>query len=90
MDVVSEALSRGAVGARWFDAKPARAAIERRAADRDVGTRELAIDLGLDRRTVQRLLLRDRLRSDTADRIAVALGKHPSELWPEWFAQEAV
>lgn len=28
---------------------------------------------------------RERLRYDTADRIAVGLGRHPSELWPEWF-----
>jgi len=31
------------------------------------------------------VLGRDRLRYDTGDRIAVCLGRHPSELWPEWF-----
>jgi lambda repressor-like predicted transcriptional regulator len=36
------------------------------------------------------VLSRDRLRSDAADRIAVVLGRHPSELWPEWFADEQV
>jgi len=37
------------------------------------------------RSTVHRVLGRDRLRYDTGDRIAVCLGRHPSELWPEWF-----
>jgi hypothetical protein len=46
--------------------------------------------LQVDRSTLHRLLSRDRLRSDAADRIAVTLGRHPSELWPEWFADEQV
>lgn len=45
----------------------------------------LAEVLRVDRSTLYRVLSRDRLRSDTADRIAVALGRHPFELWPEWF-----
>ena len=39
--------------------------------------------LQVDRSTLHRLLSRDRLRSDAADRIAVTLGRHPSELWPD-------
>ena len=46
----------------------------------------LADILRLDRSTLYRVLGRDRLRYDTADRIAVCLGRHPSELWPEWFS----
>ncbi|MGH3264465.1 MAG: hypothetical protein ACRDNS_20995 [Trebonia sp.] len=39
----------------------------------------------IDRRTLQRLLVRRAVRSDTADRIAIALGRHPSEIWSQWF-----
>ena len=46
--------------------------------------------LQVDRSTLHRLLNRDQLRSDAADRIAVTLGRHPSELWPDWFADEQV
>jgi lambda repressor-like predicted transcriptional regulator len=35
---------------------------------------------------LQRVLAKRSVRSDTADRIAVALGRHPWELWPEWFS----
>jgi lambda repressor-like predicted transcriptional regulator len=48
---------------------------------------DLACLSGVDRRALQRIRARSRIRWDAADRIAVALGHHPSELWPEWFAQ---
>lgn len=44
--------------------------------------------LRVDRGTLHRLLTRDRTRSVTADRIALTLGRHPRELWPEWLAEE--
>jgi lambda repressor-like predicted transcriptional regulator len=49
-----------------------------------------SVALRVDRSTLHRLLNRDQLRSDAADRIAVTLGRHPSELWPDWFADEQV
>jgi lambda repressor-like predicted transcriptional regulator len=55
------------------------------AARRQVSLAEVAVLLRLDPRTVERVLARPRLRSDTADTLAVALGHHPCELWPEWF-----
>lgn len=41
--------------------------------------------IGLHRSTIQRLFKRERLRWDAADNVAVALGRHPCELWPTWF-----
>jgi hypothetical protein len=77
------ALDRRSV--RWFPAEPARRALYRLARDRRVPLTHLARLVALDRRTIQRLARRDRLRVDAADRIAVALGRHPCELWPTWF-----
>ena len=68
-----------------FPAAPARAAVTRLAQARQLSTTDLAVSLGLDRSTLQRLFTRERLRYDAADAIAVALGRHPSELWPDWF-----
>jgi lambda repressor-like predicted transcriptional regulator len=48
-------------------------------------TTHLAALLALDRRTLQRLSSRPYIRRDAADRLAVALGRHPSEIWVEWF-----
>jgi lambda repressor-like predicted transcriptional regulator len=48
-------------------------------------TTHLARTLSLDRRTLQRLSTRPYIRRDAADRLAVALGRHPSEIWVEWF-----
>ena len=50
---------------------------------------ELAAQIGLDRRTVQRVASRAWIRRDAADRLAVALGRHPSEIWLNWFPTEA-
>ena len=70
----------------YFPAEPARRALRRLAADRDISIVDIALAAGIDRCTLQRLFTRDRLRYDAADNIAVALGHHPCELWPEWFA----
>lgn len=41
--------------------------------------------LGTSVRQVQRWLTGSRLQEDTADRMATALGLHPTMLWPEWY-----
>ena len=70
---------------RSFPALPARTRLLQRAAAHDIPLTELCDVLGLPRRTLHRVLASDRLRWDAADRVAVALGAHPSELWPDWF-----
>ena len=77
-------------GAPFFPAAPARRLVARVVADCDGNLTAASAALQVDRSTLHRLLSRDRLRSDAADRIAVRLGRHPSELWPEWFADEQV
>jgi lambda repressor-like predicted transcriptional regulator len=77
-------------GAPFFPAAPARQLVARVIADCDGNLTAASVTLQVNRSTLHRLLSRDRLRSDAADRIAVALGRHPSELWPEWFADEPV
>ena len=69
----------------YFPAEPARRALRRLAASRDDSICAIAENIGVDRDTLHRLFTRDRLRWDAADRIAVALGYHPCQLWPEWF-----
>ncbi len=68
----------------YLPSQPAQVAL-RNLLDGDADLVALADVLRLDRSTLHRLLGRDRLRYDAADRIAVALGRHPYELWPEWF-----
>jgi len=68
-----------------FAAQPARDAVARYATRRQPPITEVATALGLDRSTLLRLHTRDWLRYDAADHIAIALGQHPSELWPDWF-----
>lgn len=69
----------------YFSCDPARTALQRLGED-NVNLSFLAEVLRVDRSTLYRVLSRERLRYDTADRIAVALGRHPYELWPEWFS----
>ena len=69
-----------------FPAEPVRARLRALAADEHASVVDLARRLGIDRRTVQRVFTRDWLRSDAADRLAVALGHHPFEIWDSWFA----
>jgi lambda repressor-like predicted transcriptional regulator len=69
----------------WFPAEPARRALRRLADGTDTSICAIADNIGVDRDTLHRLFTRDRLRWDAADRIAVALGYHPCQLWPEWF-----
>ena len=72
----------------FFAAAPAQRLLARAVADCDGNLTATSVALRVDRSTLHRVLNRDRLRSDAADRIAVVLGRHPSELWPEWFADE--
>jgi len=76
--------------APFFPTVPAWRLVARVVADCDGNLTAASAALQVDRSTLHRLLSRDRLRSDAADRIAVTLGRHPSELWPEWFADEPV
>jgi lambda repressor-like predicted transcriptional regulator len=45
----------------------------------------IAPELGLTEHHLTKLLRRPFMRDVTADRIAIALGMHPCQLWPEWF-----
>jgi lambda repressor-like predicted transcriptional regulator len=71
--------------AAYLPAQPARELLVRVAADRQLSVSGLAVCLGIDRSTLYRLLYRDEVRYDAADHLAVALGRHPVEIWPEWF-----
>ena len=44
---------------------------------------QIARQTGMTARTIQRYKT-DGLTHNQADRIAVALGRHPSELWTDW------
>lgn len=77
-------------GAPFFPAAPAQRLVALVVADCDGNLTAASAALQVDRSTLHRLRSRDRLRSDAADRIAVVLGRHPSELWPEWFDNEQV
>jgi lambda repressor-like predicted transcriptional regulator len=68
-----------------FPAEPARQLLLARADLHNLTLTEVGDILGLPRRSLHRLLASSRLRWDAADRVAVALGHHPSELWPTWF-----
>jgi hypothetical protein len=70
----------------WYDAAPLIVELRRCAQRREQSIVDLAQELRIDRRTLQRVLAKRSVRSDTADRIAIGLGRHPGELWPEWFA----
>lgn len=52
--------------------------------DRYGGVSALARALGVDRANATRWR-RNGIPMDTADRIAVRLGWHPVEIWPEWY-----
>lgn len=68
-----------------FSSEPARRLLLARADVHNATLTEVGDTLGLPRRTLHRVLASSRLRWDAADRVAVALGHHPSELWPAWF-----
>lgn len=70
---------------RYFPAEPARLALRSLLADTQASLVATARAIGVDPATLHRLFTRDLIRHDAADHIAVALGHHPSEFWPEWF-----
>lgn len=46
----------------------------------------IAEALGVTRRTTHRYFAGDgMIREEQADRAAEVLGRHPSEIWPDWF-----
>lgn len=71
----------------WLPVEPLMLLVQARL--RQVPQAVLARQLGVTERTLRRLAVRGRLRSDSADRLAVALGHHPSEIWSEWFPLES-
>lgn len=73
---------------RWFSSAPIRQMVEDRRLAGE-GLNVVAKQAGVTRRWLQRVIAAERLRSDAADALAVALGHHPCELWPEWFEGEA-
>ena len=83
-----------ATQARWeqsgrppamFPAEPARKALMELALRRQLSLMEAALEIHLDEVTARKVFLRRWLPWDRADHIAVALGRHPSELWPDWY-----
>jgi len=67
-----------------FSTAPIQRLLQHRAAEHNLSLLELADVLRVPHRTLVRVLSRPQLRWDTADRLAVALGHHPGELWPTW------
>ena len=72
-------------GAALFPAEPARRAIDEFASTRRITLGEAAAHLHLDAALVQAVFQRRWVPWEAADAIAVALGHHPCDLWPEWF-----
>ena len=66
-------------------AAPARRAITIWADSHRLELRDLAEVLHLQTHELRLLLERRWLTWETADEIAVALGRHPFEIWPGWF-----
>ena len=87
MTLNGTARTTAGAGGTFLPAAPAQRLLRQQAAQHSGDLSALADILRLDRSTLYRVLGRDRLRYDTADRIAVSLGRHPSELWPEWFCR---
>lgn len=80
----STARIHGGVTTVYFSSRPVHAVLHRKV-QAGVDLASLAGVLRVDRSTLYRVLSRDRLRYDTADRLAIALGCHPCGLWPDWF-----
>ena len=66
-------------------AAPARRAITAWADSHRLDLQDLAEVLHLQTHELRLLLDRRWLTWETADEIAVALGRHPFEIWPGWF-----
>jgi len=68
---------------------PARRALVEYARRRRLSMDQLSDVLHLDDVDIPALVQRRWLPWPLADRVAVALGRHPCELWPEWFEGRA-
>ena len=66
-------------------AAPARRAITAWADSHQLDLQDLAEVLRLQTHELRLLLDRRWLTWETADEIAIALGRHPYEIWPGWF-----
>ena len=75
--------------ARSFPTTPVAALLRRMCLEQRIPMAELADRVGLSFRTVRHCLEERMMRESTADRVACALGRHPCELWPEWFSQRS-
>lgn len=69
-----------------FPAEPARQALITLARRRHLSVTDAARDIHLDQLTARKLFRSRWLPWERADQIAVALGRHPSELWHNWFS----
>jgi plasmid maintenance system antidote protein VapI len=74
---------------RTFPTAPAAAVLRRICREQGIATTELAARLGLPHRAVRHCLESPQILAGTADRLACALGRHPSELWPDWFTERS-
>ena len=70
-----------------FTAGPAQRALRGFARRHDLPLDGVAIAIALDSQLIDSVMQRRWLPWDLADALAVALGEHPSALWPEWFTQ---
>jgi lambda repressor-like predicted transcriptional regulator len=75
-------------GAAQFPAAPARRVINAFASGQRITLAQAAGQLRLDAALVQAVFHRRWIPWEAADAIAVALGRHPCDLWPEWFPPE--
>jgi lambda repressor-like predicted transcriptional regulator len=66
-------------------AKPLQDELARRQKRGDLTWEQLAKDCGLSSRTILRIFAADWVTLKVADRVAYALGLHPTHIWgPEW------
>jgi lambda repressor-like predicted transcriptional regulator len=65
---------------RTYPAEP----LARYCTDRRLSLRNLAAIGGVSTMTTRRWVTRG-LKEHEADRVAISLGLHPSELWPQWW-----
>lgn len=71
--------------ARWREPNPSDAeGLARRGVQGDCA--KIAAVVGIDRGTAHRWITAGGLSELQADRCAIALGLHPGEIWPDWWA----
>jgi len=73
------------IGAHSFPAAPLQALLRARAARLGISSTAFGDRLGLSSSAAQRLMCAQLLTATQADRLACALGLHPSAIWPQWF-----